>query len=135
MSWANERQSGLSPTAVPVPQATVIHRPESLSLGPFRPRADASTTSMMEADREYFAVPGSGVEMGYWEGTPGSFPARREGYTEICHVLSGSATLHTDGAGSVEVSAGDSVAFPSGWSGRWDLHEPLRKMYIIVTDP
>lgn len=135
MSWAGQPHGGPSSSATPVPHATVIRRPEFLSLGPFRPRTDALTPSMMEADREYFAVPASGVEMGYWEGTAGSFPARRDGYTEICHVLSGSATLHTDGGDSVELSAGDSVAFPSGWSGRWDLHEPLRKMYIIVTDP
>ena len=50
--------------------------------------------------------------------------------TEVCYILSGRATI-TDGEnGTVyEVSAGDVIVQPKGWSGRWDVTETIRKVY------
>ena len=31
----------------------------------------------------------------------------------------------------VEISAGDFVVLPPGWSGRWDVTETVRKTYTI----
>ncbi|MHA3684784.1 cupin domain-containing protein [Leucobacter sp. HY1910] len=116
------------------PVATAIHQPQLIGLGPFRERANALTPNMREADRPFFTSVASGIELGYWEGTEGGFPARRDGYTEMCHIIAGHATLHTEGAEPIELRAGDTVAMPSGWVGRWELHEPTRKLYITVDD-
>jgi uncharacterized protein len=72
----------------------------------------------------------SGAESGIWECTPG--PSRWELETnELVHVLSGSMTVTADRAEPIEVGAGDVVMFPRGWSGTWEIHETLRKVYAI----
>lgn len=114
--------------------ATAIHQPQQIGLGPFRERMNALTPNMREADRPFFTHDATGIELGYWEGTDGSFPAQRDGYSEMCHILFGHATLHTDGGEPIELRGGDTIAMPSGWVGRWELHEPTRKLYIIVND-
>jgi uncharacterized cupin superfamily protein len=52
-------------------------------------------------------------------------------------VLSGRATLHIDGpAGtgqSLSLVPGAVVLTPAGLTGRWHVHETLRKAYTIVT--
>ena len=30
-----------------------------------------------------------------------------------------------------ELGAGDMAVFPKGWSGTWDIHETVRKVYAI----
>lgn len=108
--------------------------PAALPLGPATVRADALTEGFREAEREDHRDLLNGLEVGVWEGTAGRFPARRDGYSEVCQILSGRATLHTDGGEPVELRAGDTIVMPTGWSGRWELHEPLRKLYVIVHD-
>lgn len=108
--------------------------PSTLPLGPSAVRLNAFTEGLREAEREDHVDRVNGLEVGIWEGTAGRFPARRDGYSEVCQILSGRATLHTDGAESLELRAGDTIIMPTGWSGRWELHEALRKLYVIVHD-
>ena len=71
-----------------------------------------------------------GADTGIWECTPG--PSRWELETnELVHVLAGSMTVTPDGEEPFEVGAGDAVLFPRGWSGTWDIHATLRKVYAI----
>lgn len=76
------------------------------------------------------------LETGVWECTPGEFPFRRDGYDEVFCVLSGHATLHVDGAGgpgqSFDLRAGSVLLTPAGLTGRWVVHETIRKAYTIV---
>lgn len=113
---------------------TRLSQPVALPLGAFRVRAGALTPGLQEAEREDYVDTAQGIEVGVWEGTAGEFPARRDGYSEICQILSGSAVLHTDGGEPTDLRAGDTIVMPTGWTGRWELREPLRKLYIIVHD-
>lgn len=126
----------MSTGAVSTGAVVAVHlaAPVSLALGPSALRANAFTDGMREAEREDFVDAANGLEVGVWEGTPGEFPARRDGYTEICQILSGRATLHTDGADPIELTSGDTIVMPTGWTGRWQLHETMRKLYVIVHD-
>ena len=76
------------------------------------------------------------LEAGVWECTPGEFPFRRDGYDEVFCLLSGRATLHVDGpAGngpSFDLRAGSVLLTPAGLTGRWMVHETIRKAYTIV---
>jgi uncharacterized protein len=73
---------------------------------------------------------GAGAESGIWECTPG--PSRWELETnEFVHVLAGAMTVTADGGEPMEVKAGDTVLFPKGWAGTWEIHEALRKVYVI----
>ena len=67
---------------------------------------------------------------GIWECTPGpSYWVQEE--HEVIQILAGRMTVTIDGGTPVELSAGDLAVFPKGWSGRWDIHETIRKAYAI----
>lgn len=72
------------------------------------------------------------LSVGVWDCTPGEFPFRRDGYDEVFTVLSGRATLVYDDGREFEVSAGSVLLTPSGTTGRWVVHEPVRKAYTII---
>jgi uncharacterized cupin superfamily protein len=72
----------------------------------------------------------TGFQTGVWECQPGGWNITPREDTEVCYIVSGRVTV-TDGAtGNVyEVSAGDVVVQPKGWSGRWEVTETIRKVY------
>ncbi len=79
------------------------------------------------------------LDVGVWECTPGEFPFRRDGYQEVFCVLSGRATLHIEGADgttcqSFELIPGAMILTPSGTTGRWVIHETVRKAYVTIAD-
>ena len=52
--------------------------------------------------------------------------------SEVAQIVKGKGTItDTDGTEHVLVP-GAVVTLPKGWSGRWDLTETLRKVYVIV---
>ncbi|MGB8861084.1 MAG: cupin domain-containing protein [Ilumatobacteraceae bacterium] len=76
------------------------------------------------------------LEAGVWECTPGEFPFRRDGYDEVFCVLGGHATIHVDGkegpGQTFELRPGSVMLTPNGLTGRWVVHETIRKAYAIV---
>jgi uncharacterized cupin superfamily protein len=74
------------------------------------------------------------VESGLWVCTPGSWRLAMPG-DELCYFLSGRATYTEHNGETIEVSAGSVVHFPSGWTGRCDVHETLRITYMLVRWP
>jgi uncharacterized cupin superfamily protein len=67
---------------------------------------------------------------GIWQCTPGlshwTLPAH-----EVIHLVAGRMTVTPDGGAPTEFGRGDMVVFPKGWSGTWDIHETVRKVYAI----
>lgn len=74
------------------------------------------------------------VESGLWVCTPGSWRLAMPG-DELCYFLAGRATYTEHNGETIEVSAGSVVHFPSGWTGRCDVHETLRITYMLVRWP
>jgi uncharacterized cupin superfamily protein len=73
---------------------------------------------------------GTGTESGVWECTRG--PSRWKLDTnEFVHILAGRMTVTPDGGEPVEIGAGDTAVFPKGWEGTWDIHDTVRKLYVI----
>jgi uncharacterized cupin superfamily protein len=69
-------------------------------------------------------------------GEPGGWPVVNRPDTESCYIVSGRATVTDEATGEKqEISAGDVIVFPKGWSGRWDVTETIRKVYSIVVRP
>jgi len=68
---------------------------------------------------------------GIWHCTPGPSRWSFDKVAEFIHVLDGSMTVTVDGGEPLKVGAGDLAVFPRGWSGTWDIHEPLTKAYVI----
>src|SRR5579872_7116535 len=65
---------------------------------------------------EAFAAPGSTVETGTWEATPGTF-ARAIVDAEFCHFVKGHATFVTADGRRYDFKAGDAAYFPPRTQG------------------
>jgi uncharacterized protein len=68
---------------------------------------------------------------GIWECDPGPSRWKLDGEGELIHVVKGRMTCTADDGTVTEIGPGDSFTFPPGWSGQWDIHETLRKVYAI----
>lgn len=68
---------------------------------------------------------------GVWESDPGT--SRWEFLTrgEIVHILEGRMTVQRDGEEPVELTGGSAAFFPLGWTGIWNVIEPVRKFYVV----
>jgi uncharacterized cupin superfamily protein len=75
------------------------------------------------------------VECGVWEVTPGEFLAENLEFSEHVHVLSGEATVTSEGGTSVELRPGVSFMTQAGWRGAWSVRKTVRKIYIVWKTP
>ena len=74
----------------------------------------------------------NGIQVGVWECTAGGWPVIDRPNTEVASILSGKATLTDANGVERELVAGSIVTLPKGWSGRWDITETVRKVYVII---
>jgi len=72
----------------------------------------------------------SGAEAGVWQCTAGPSHWVQE-ENEVIYVLSGTLTVTPDGGPSKTLAPGDMAVFPRGWRGAWELHETVRKVYVV----
>ncbi|MFF1830760.1 cupin domain-containing protein [Paenarthrobacter sp. NPDC058040] len=73
-------------------------------------------------------APGS---IGVWECEPGGWPVNDRSDTEVAYILAGSANITDSQTGVAHtVAAGDVIVLPPGWSGRWDVTETIRKVFV-----
>jgi uncharacterized cupin superfamily protein len=50
---------------------------------------------------------------------------------EVIYLVAGRMTVTPDGGEAAQIGAGDMAVFPKGWTGTWELHEIVRKVYSI----
>jgi uncharacterized cupin superfamily protein len=67
---------------------------------------------------------------GIWECAPGPSHWTLDTH-EVIHLVAGRMTCTPDGGEPTVVAAGDAAVFPKGWTGTWDIHETVRKVYAI----
>jgi len=67
---------------------------------------------------------------GVWVCSPGPSFWKLE-TNEFVHIIGGSMTVTPQGGESVTLKEGDTMMFPRGWEGTWEIHETLRKLYVI----
>ncbi|GLW96109.1 cupin domain-containing protein [Microtetraspora sp. NBRC 16547] len=91
-----------------------------------------SLTGQEESLLVLWAADRDGAEAGIWECEPGTFTAVRDGFHEICQILTGRATVRGEDGGVVELVPGSTVVLPDGWRGTWEVHETMRKTYVTV---
>lgn len=102
------------------------------ALEPYGPRAGADRGDPQTSGRVVYRSPEGSIEVGIWECTPGGWPIVDRPNTETVMTLHGRATI-TDADGTRhELVPGTSLTLPLGWSGRWDIHETLRKVYVTI---
>ena len=107
--------------------------PAALALGPALPKPTSMTPGQREAIRVLWESADGRTKIGIRECNEGRFTADRSTTSETCHLLTGRATIHNEDGSSREVGAGDVFTLPLGWKGEWDLHEPIRKLFILAS--
>ncbi|HZQ16590.1 MAG TPA: cupin domain-containing protein [Gaiellaceae bacterium] len=98
------------------------------ALEPMGPRAGATRGAPFESKRVLHR--GFRTEIGVWEVTEGTFPARKDGTCELMQFIAGRGTI-TDENGVTRIEPGVVMFTPDGWSGIWDVEEPIRKTYAV----
>jgi uncharacterized cupin superfamily protein len=102
----------------------------TLDLGTSVPKPTTLSEGQMETTRELWSA--DSMTVGVWECSPGKFTGFRNGYHEVCHILSGVALVAVEGEPPVEVRAGDTLIMPAGWQGIWEVSETIRKTYVTL---
>ncbi len=79
-----------------------------------------------------YEEPGGRRASGQWEATPGKW---RIFYEEWEHVVMiyGRCVIEGDDGTRIEAGPGDSFVIEPGFSGSWDVLEPMRKHWVIET--
>ncbi|MCE1180023.1 MAG: cupin domain-containing protein [Micrococcales bacterium] len=112
-------------------EMAVIPRDEIAgALAPAGVRAGADSGDPLVGLRQ--VAPAAGGNVGISECQPGGWPVIDRPDAEVAFILSGRADIRDDETGVTHlVTAGDLVVLPPGWSGRWDVRETVRKVYVI----
>jgi uncharacterized cupin superfamily protein len=95
------------------------------------PNAEPLSGEIIVRGKVQFVNDDRTVISGVWESDPGT--SRWEFLTrgEIVHILAGRMTVQRDGEEPVELTAGSAAYFPIGWTGVWNVIEPVRKLYVV----
>lgn len=73
----------------------------------------------------------AGAEAGIWECTPGPSRWTFDDENEFIHIVSGRMTVTPDGGEPLEIGPGNTAVFPAGWTGTWEIHATVRKLYVF----
>lgn len=104
----------------------------ALDLASAGPRRDADRGDPHTAVRALHAPDDGALSVGVWSCTPGGWEVARRPDTELIRLLDGHATITDEDGTQRRVVAGTVVVLPKGWSGRWDVHETVRTLYVVV---
>lgn len=108
----------------------------SATLGEFADKPTTLTPGQQEASSLLWTSPDELTKIGVWECTPGRFTADRTAAGEYCHIISGQATVaNADGSAARDISPGDLLILPQGWTGEWVIHTHMRKLFVISAAP
>ena len=112
---------------------SLIHLPSAVVRGQLTPAGQRAGADSGDPQLKTLPVDsGTAAQIGIWECAPGGWPVVNRPDTETCYIISGRAQLTDDATGQVvEITEGDFVTLPPGWTGRWDVTETLRKAYAI----
>jgi uncharacterized cupin superfamily protein len=94
------------------------------------PRTGADSGEPVTSGRVFYE--GNGIQVGVWECTPGGWAIEDRPDHETVQILAGRATLTNADGSSVVVTAGDVLTLPKGWTGRWDIEETVRKLFVVA---
>jgi uncharacterized cupin superfamily protein len=122
-----------SATEIPFIDTTVLSAAATAELEDWGPLEEATSEEVPMQTHGLTMWTGpedSGQETGIWQCTAGpSYWVQEE--NEFIYILSGSLTVTPDGGKPATFGAGDCAMFPRGWRGTWDLHETVRKVYVL----
>ena len=86
-----------------------------------------------ERGRSFYADQTGQLDAGVWTCEPNKHVYEAAPYDEFVYLLEGVIEI-TDEEGGVDTfKAGDSFILPRGCACTWDVKEPVRKLYVVLT--
>ena len=70
-------------------------------------------------------------DYGIWECSPGRW-RRQIKEAEFTYFISGRCTFIADDGQRLEIQSGDTAYWPANSTGIWEIHEAVRKVYILL---
>lgn len=103
-------------------------------LKPKGPRKNADVGQPHDATRPLVTVGSASV--GSWWCDQGGWPSpAQRATTEVFFVFAGHGCLTDLDGIRHEFGPGDTVILPKGWSGRWDIMQPIHKVWVVHDHP
>lgn len=112
-------------------KAVVVVDTVTSDAGTHKPKATATTEGTTESSLTVWES-AEGIRAGVWEVTPGTFASTRPDYHETCQIVSGRATITEPDGTQFEIGPGSLFITPEGWEGTWEVHETLRKSWVVI---
>ena len=75
------------------------------------------------------------VQVGVWEANESAIYLENYPWTEYVLMLSGRVIITNDDGTQNEYIAGDTFVIPKGFTGLWDVREPMKKQLVKVGYP
>ncbi len=86
-----------------------------------------------ERGRSYYADKTKQLDAGVWECEPNRHVIEPAPYDEFVYLLEGCIDVIDDDGTVATYNAGDSFVMPRGCKCTWDVKEPVRKLYVVLT--
>ena len=86
-----------------------------------------------ERGRSFYADQTGQLDAGVWECEPNRHVIDAAPYDEFVYLLKGRIDVIDDEGGIETYKAGDSFMMPRGCKCTWDVKEPVRKLYVVLT--
>ena len=86
-----------------------------------------------ERGLSYYADQTGQLDAGVWECEPNRHVIEAAPYDEFVYLLQGRIDVIDDEGGVESYRAGDSFVMPRGCKCTWDVKEPVRKLYVVLT--
>ena len=106
---------------------------QAVQLGPLEDWGTAALpgTEPARVSGQQYVIPGNeSVDTGVFECTPGTY-RRSVKQAEVMHFLAGSGSFTADGEATIHFREGDTLFFEANTEGLWEVHETMRKIYVI----
>ncbi len=86
-----------------------------------------------ERGKSFYADQTGQLDAGVWECEPNRHVIEAAPYDEFVYLLQGHIDVIDDDGGVQTFKAGDSFLMPRGCQCTWDVKEPVRKLYVVLT--
>lgn len=86
-----------------------------------------------ERGLSYYADQTGQLDAGVWECEPNRHVIDSAPYDEFVYLLEGRIDVIDEQGGVESYRAGDSFVMPRGYKCTWDVKEPVRKLYVVLT--
>ncbi len=86
-----------------------------------------------ERGRSLYADQTGQLDAGVWECEPNRHVIEAAPYDEFVYLLEGEIEVIAGDGSSETYRAGDSFVMPRGCRCTWDVKQPVRKLYVVLT--